>query len=232
MAVASGSMPAPETKRLMIIPTTVALGAMAACLGPRGPVQAPVELAVAPLASLPDAGIVTTGGRSPAERCTLRLVAGRIDKSSPGCYLDERISDGAGTLSYPCGGDGPAEAVFGQHRYAGRMDGGKLELHLSTELDWEDGCRRGRTRSSAGRCSSVERARGNGSPGATGTGSSMERVAPAPVRPRQRSSSRRRTHQPLQGRRHPTANEMVTKTRERTKTRKRKSEEEEEDGDD
>ena len=83
------------------------------------------------------------GKPSDGGRCSLRLVAGRIEKSSPGCYLDELVSKQAGLLHYPCAGDGPAEAEFGEQRYTGRVVGGEVELELSTELDWEDGCRWG-----------------------------------------------------------------------------------------
>lgn len=116
-----------------------AAGAVA-CTGARGaPVQAPVELAIAPIGSVPDGGIQTNG--EPASgRCTLRLVATRIEKLSPGCYLDEHINKAPGVLHYPCGGDGPVEADFGDARYTGRMTGGALELVLEGELDWEDGC--------------------------------------------------------------------------------------------
>jgi len=104
--------------------------------------QAPVELQIAPLGSLPEGGIVTTGEQA-SGRCSLRLVAGRIQKSSPGCFLDEHISKAPGHVFYPCGGEGPAEAEFGDQRYAGRVHNGEIELELSTELDWEDGCRWG-----------------------------------------------------------------------------------------
>lgn len=133
-----------RTTKLIAVAAAVAFAPMMACTGARGQAQTPVELAIAPIASLSEAGIVTTGERSPVSgRCSLRLVAAQIDKSSPGCFLDEHISEGPGTLSYPCGGDGPAEADFGEHRYVGKMEHGELELELSTELDWEDGCRWG-----------------------------------------------------------------------------------------
>ena len=117
--------------------------AVSACAGRGATVQAPVELAIAPIGSLPEGGIRTNGQQSSGGRCSLRLVAARIEKSSPGCYLDEHISDGPGLLHYPCAGDGEAEAEFGEHRYAGRVVDGEVELELSTELDWEDGCRWG-----------------------------------------------------------------------------------------
>ncbi|MBX3215174.1 MAG: hypothetical protein KF850_24270 [Labilithrix sp.] len=116
----------------------------AACAGGQGAaVQAPVDLAIAPIASLPEAGIVIGDEPNDSGRCSLRLIAARIEMSSPGCYLDERISKGPGLLYYPCGGDGAVEADFGPQRYKGSIRNGELELELSTELDWDDGCRWG-----------------------------------------------------------------------------------------
>lgn len=112
-----------------------------ACREPRGPVNAPVDLAIAPIGA--SGGISTNGERSPVSgQCTVRLLAARIEKSSPGCYLDTHITE-SGLLSYPCNGDGPAEATFGAQKYSGRIDHGEIELAVSTELDWEDGCRWG-----------------------------------------------------------------------------------------
>jgi hypothetical protein len=120
------------------------VAAVAACAGPRGPfVQAPVELVVGPVASAPEAGAAADGQKPSSGACSLRLVAARIEKSSPGCFLDEHVSEGPGVLRYPCTGDGPAEAEFGDHRYTGRVVRGRIELELTTELDWEDGCRWG-----------------------------------------------------------------------------------------
>lgn len=107
----------------------------------RGAVQAPMDLAIAPIGSSGE--VSTNGERSPDERCTLRLIAARIQKSAPGCYLDEHISKGEGLLHYACSGDGPAEAVFGPDLYKGKIEHGEVELEHSTELDWEDGCRWG-----------------------------------------------------------------------------------------
>mgnify|MGYP001062213481 CR=1 FL=1 len=114
-----------------------------ACTGARrGTVYAPVDLAIAPIGSS-TGDIATTGERSPDDTCTVRLLAAPIQKSMPGCYLDEHISQGEGLLHYACGGDGPAEAVFGPDRYKGKITNGEVELEYSTELDWEDGCRWG-----------------------------------------------------------------------------------------
>ena len=71
--------------------------------------------------------------------CTARLRASPI-KTKDGCTLDERISQGSGTLLYPCSGDGPVEAVFGEHRFQGTLTASVLSLALTTEIDWEDNC--------------------------------------------------------------------------------------------
>lgn len=73
--------------------------------------------------------------------CSAYLRAERISKSMSTCFLDEQVSRAIGTLTFPCEGDGAAEASFGEHRYAGRLEGNKLTLSLDTELDWSDGCR-------------------------------------------------------------------------------------------
>jgi hypothetical protein len=120
------------------------LAGVAACAGRGRAVEAPVELAIAPIGSAPNGGIVTNGERSSGDgRCSVQVLPARIEKSSPGCYLDEHISKGIGLLYYPCSGDGPAEAEFGSQRYTGRLSGGEVELELASELDWEDGCRWG-----------------------------------------------------------------------------------------
>jgi len=121
----------------------VAALALAACAARGARVEAPVELAIAPIASLDasagNAGVADHGNG----KCSVRLTASRIEKSQPTCYLDEHISKGPGLLYYPCGGDGPAEADFGAQHYTGRITGGEVEVELITELDWEDGCRWG-----------------------------------------------------------------------------------------
>lgn len=100
-----------------------------------------MDVTVAPLSGF-DAGPPSTAGR-PAGRCSLRLTAAPIEKSTRGCVIDELISKGPGTLFYPCSGDGAAEAEFGTQRYNGKITGGEVEVELLTELDWEDGCRWG-----------------------------------------------------------------------------------------
>jgi hypothetical protein len=109
-----------------------------ACIREGAAVVAPVEVTIA------DGGagfplVVTAPPPVPRDRCSARLHAATI-KTKDGCTLDERISHGTGTLLYPCSGDGPVEAVFGEHRFQGRLTESTVALALSTELDWEDGC--------------------------------------------------------------------------------------------
>ncbi|MBX3219223.1 MAG: hypothetical protein KF795_01815 [Labilithrix sp.] len=130
---------------LAALATPVLLAAAGgACTGSRGgEAQSPVELTIPPIASLPEGGVVASGEPRRDGRCSLRLVASPIAMSTRGCYLDEHVSKGPGLLDVPCEGNGPAEAVFGPQRYKGNLRDGQLELELSTELDWEDGCRWG-----------------------------------------------------------------------------------------
>jgi hypothetical protein len=115
---------------------------LASCASSRSSVQAPVDITIAPVANLPQNRIAENGQAS-SGTCILRLSATRIQKSSPGCYLDEHISDGPGILHYPCGGEGTVEADFGDQRYKGQIEHGEIHLEFGTELDWEDGCRWG-----------------------------------------------------------------------------------------
>jgi hypothetical protein len=130
--------------------TLIAVSALAsltsfvpACAGARGgSVQAPVDVTIAPVGISPATSITSTGELS-GDSCSLRLVVSRIEKSASGCYLDEHVSEGPGVLRYACNGDGDAEADFGQDHYTGKIHAGNVHLELSTELDWEDGCRWG-----------------------------------------------------------------------------------------
>jgi hypothetical protein len=119
--------------------------ALAACVREGPPVVAPVDISI----ESADAG---AGAASPLvisapppiardrqQRCTALLHASPI-KTNPGCSLDERISRGNGTLFYPCSGDGPVEAVFGEHTFEGKVTDKSLVLALTTEPDWNDGC--------------------------------------------------------------------------------------------
>jgi hypothetical protein len=124
------------------IASIVSIAALAVACTRQGPaVVAPVETA-----EIGDGGpvvpLVITAAPPAArdrERCTARLRSSII-KTNAGCTLDERISHGNGTLLYPCIGDGPIEAIFGEHRFTGKITDSTMVLVLGTELDWEDGC--------------------------------------------------------------------------------------------
>jgi len=111
-----------------------------ACVREGATVVAPVDVTIdnadggasAPL-------VVTAPPPAQRDRCSAHLRAAPI-KTKEGCTLDERISHGSGTLFFPCSGDGPVEAVFGEHRFQGRLTETTVSLALTTELDWEDGC--------------------------------------------------------------------------------------------
>lgn len=116
-----------------------------ACTREGPPPVAPVELAIAPIA---DAGIEPKGvamppsalpSADPSHLCFARLDPEPIQTQN-GCQLDERISAGPGRLAFNCSGDGPLEAVFGDHRFEGTVTRGNAVLTLTTEIDWQDGC--------------------------------------------------------------------------------------------
>jgi hypothetical protein len=115
------------------------------CASRGSTVVAPIEVAIAPIGTLPASPPITGTGEAGPRGCSVRLSASPIEKSTSGCYLDEHISDGPGVLNFPCSGEGAAEAVFGEHHYVGRVRQGEVELEHLTELDWEDGCRWGTT---------------------------------------------------------------------------------------
>ncbi len=108
-----------------------------ACTPELPPPAAPVDLAIPPL------GSASAPREAPPSRptsCTARLSAEAI-QTAEGCQLDERISRGAGELSFPCNGDGAIEAVFGEHRFEGRLTNGLVNLAPTPEPDWQDNCR-------------------------------------------------------------------------------------------
>jgi hypothetical protein len=116
----------------------VASTSTVACMRQGAVVVAPVEVTGDTDGGLP-LFVTAPPPALPRDRCTARLRASTI-KTKEGCTLDERLSHGNGTLLYPCNGDGPVEAVFGEHRFQGRITDAAVALALTTELDWEDGC--------------------------------------------------------------------------------------------
>lgn len=119
------------------LPVAASLTATA-CARQGPPVLAPVETA-----EIGDAGATAALTIAPPlpsrDQCSARLRAAPI-KTNEGCTLDERISKGNGVLVFPCSGAGEVEAVFGEHRFRGTVNGSNVQLQLTTELDWDDGC--------------------------------------------------------------------------------------------
>jgi hypothetical protein len=115
--------------------------ALTACVREGVAVVAPVDVTIDSGDGGPVVPLVIVASSPPLERdrCTAVLRAATI-KTNPGCTLDERLSHGNGTLLYPCAGDGPVEAIFGEHHFNGTLTGASVALALGTELDWEDGC--------------------------------------------------------------------------------------------
>ena len=117
------------------------LGLAVACTGVAPPPAAPVELVIPPMsaASAPPLHVERVGKED--KRCSVGLSVGRVQMSSPTCYLDQHVENG-GLLHYPCSGEGPVEAVFDKLR--GQLHGGEVELEARSEIDWDgDGCRWG-----------------------------------------------------------------------------------------
>jgi hypothetical protein len=106
------------------------------------PPAAPVDVNIADIgdASAP-LTVVPAAKRPPQARCTAQLsVVGELVRA-PTCNVDAELAAGApGTLAYPCGGEGTAEARFGKERLSGTISGGYLRLEIKTNPDWHDGC--------------------------------------------------------------------------------------------
>jgi hypothetical protein len=119
----------------------LAVAAVSACVREGAAVVAPVEVTIDNGDGGPAMPLVIAAPSVPIDRdrCTAVLRAATI-KTNPGCTLDERLSHGNGTLLYPCAGDGPVEAIFGEHHFNGKITESAVTLALGTELDWEDGC--------------------------------------------------------------------------------------------
>ena len=110
----------------LLVASSASLGiavavATTACVREGATVVAPVEVTIENARRRRERPLVVSAPPPPArDRCSARLRAAPI-KTKDGCTLDERISHGNGTLLYPCSGDGPVEAVFGEHRFPGRL---------------------------------------------------------------------------------------------------------------
>lgn len=128
---------------MLRIVTVTALLALASCAHDAKPPEVPVELSVPPIGKAP---VEKPPEPAKIETCHAIVMANTIAKSSYGCVIDEQISKHQGILTYPCTGNGDAEATFGEQVYSGRIHDGELDLEAKTELEWPgDGCRWGTT---------------------------------------------------------------------------------------
>lgn len=123
--------------------------ALVSCVPEARPPEAPVDFAVPPIGKTQ---AMPAPGPPAVETCHAIILAGPLAKSSYGCVLDEHITKHQGILTYPCTGDGDAEAAFGEQLYTGRIQDGELDLEVKTEYEWSgDGCRWGTTSNIRGR---------------------------------------------------------------------------------
>lgn len=111
-------------------------------------------LALAPLlhacaASQPATVIVIEAPTPPAvaappthhsDICVADIRMRPIKPDSSTCFIDARVRDKGGELTFPCRG-GDAEARFPGAHFRGRVSGGELDVSLQTTFDFEDGCR-------------------------------------------------------------------------------------------
>jgi hypothetical protein len=73
-----------------------------------------------------------------AGACSARLRVGAVTPS-PGCWVDEKVSQRTGTLSYACGG-GAASTQLGVE-FAGMVSASEqVEIAATTTFQWSDGC--------------------------------------------------------------------------------------------
>jgi hypothetical protein len=80
-----------------------------------------------------------TDPEEPKEKaCKVTLVASAVTPT-PGCWVDEKVSNQTTTLTYACGG-GPAVAPFGVDFVGTVGADGRVELAASTSFHWDDGC--------------------------------------------------------------------------------------------
>jgi hypothetical protein len=117
---------------------------VASCVRETRPPEVAADLAIPPIGH---SSLAPTTPEAPKqETCHATVLAGPISKSSWGCIIDEQITKHQGILTFPCDGDGDAEATFGEQVYTGRIEHGEIDLEAKTELEWPgDGCRWGTT---------------------------------------------------------------------------------------
>lgn len=141
MAPMRAVSPSPLTIAIGIATASACALTTPACARDGAPPVAPVEATIESIDGGAPSALLASSPPPPRdrERCTAALRPSTI-RTNPGCTLDEQISHGTGSLSFPCSGDGTFEASFGEHRFSGTLSGTSLLLNLTTELDWQDGC--------------------------------------------------------------------------------------------
>jgi len=73
-----------------------------------------------------------------AGACTATLSAASVLRT-PGCWVDEKVSNRSAVLSYPCGG-GTATAGFAAP-FSGIVTAeGQVDIGTTTTFSWDDGC--------------------------------------------------------------------------------------------
>ncbi len=70
--------------------------------------------------------------------CSATLTVGTVTRT-PGCWVDEKVSNRSAALSYACGG-GAATAPFGVPFEGTVGADGKVDLAATTTFRWDDGC--------------------------------------------------------------------------------------------
>ena len=95
----------------------------------------PVPVIVAPAEPVAVAPAADGGGM-----CSATLWVTEMRRSSTSCYVDEVVTRTPGTLRFPCAG-GDAEAIFGSSaRFAGSVRDGQVDVKISTDFPFSDGC--------------------------------------------------------------------------------------------
>jgi hypothetical protein len=80
-----------------------------------------------------------TDPMKPSEKACGAMLAAPAVTVTPGCWVDDKVSNRTAALTYPCGG-GPASAPFGVD-FVGTIDAeGRVDLAATTSFGWGDGC--------------------------------------------------------------------------------------------
>ena len=74
--------------------------------------------------------------------CSRSVRVTSLTRSSPSCFTDNVVEVGqAGTLTFPCEGDGPAVLRVGLSSFEGAEIGERVVVCTGTEFPWSDGCK-------------------------------------------------------------------------------------------